>query len=203
MIAWSIIAAQESNVFDRIVVSTDDEEIAEIASSFGAEIPFTRSEALANDFATTAQVILDAIEKCPGHELTACLYPTAPLLRADDINTAHSILQTRNADCVLTVCEYDFHPLRAFSKDESGNLAFNWPENELTRSQDLPELVHDAGMFYFMRTKKLVETGKILCGKAQGLELPRNRAIDIDTPEDLEIARELHRQTLQSDSGTK
>ncbi len=201
MIAWSIAAALESNQFEQVIVSTDDPEIAGIARANGADTPFTRAPALSDDFATTADVILDALNQIPGFKIACCLYPTAPMVSADDLKKAQSLLIEENADCVLSVRGYDFHPLRAFKKSPEGNLAFNWPEYELSRSQDLPDLVHDAGMFYFVKTSSIASTGKIISGKTLGHEISRQRAVDIDTPEDLEIARTLHRQYLALRSG--
>lgn len=201
MIAWPILAAIESKLYARIVVSTDDREIAEIAEGYGADVPFMRNSKLADDFTTTADVIIDALNRLPGYEVACCIYPTAPLIRPEHLQKAHSMLQEQNADCVLSVTEYDFHPLRAFEKGKDNSLNFKWPEHALTRSQDLDELVHDAGMFYVMKAQSLLRSRKIISGKTLGLKLPRNQAIDIDIYEDLEIARTLHREQNKAISG--
>lgn len=196
MISWPIEIACECGLFSRVIVTTDDREIASIAKEWGAEVPFLREEELADDFATTAQVLTDALSRCPGHELACCLYPTAVMTIVDDIHHAATQLEAAGADCALAVTDYDFPPLRALSQNADGSLKFNWPEHELTRSQDLPDLVHDAGMFYFFRAEQLQKTGSLLGGKVVGVPIPRVRAIDIDTPEDLELARVLHRMML-------
>ena len=201
MIAWSIAAALGSGVFEHVIVSTDDPEIAEVSRDHGAQTPFMRDASLSGDFTTTAEVVIDALQYYPEAETACCLYPTAPLVNADDLGKAHAMLVNQDADCVLTVTAYDFHPLRAFKCSETGKLSFNWPEHELTRSQDLPNLVHDAGMFYFLKTKSLMNSGKIINAKTVGLELSRRQAVDIDTPEDLEIAKILHQQQLKTRSG--
>ncbi|MEM9278007.1 MAG: pseudaminic acid cytidylyltransferase, partial [Pseudomonadota bacterium] len=193
LIVWSIETALNSAVFSRVVVSTDDEEIAEISRKSGAETPFVREAALADDFATTADVLKDALSKLPMHEHACCLYPTAPMITAANLQEADAKIGETGADCVLSVTAYDFHPLRAFSKSEDNTLAFHWPEHELTRSQDLPEMLHDAGAFYFFNVKALLKTGKLIGQNTIGIELPRNQAVDIDTQEDFELARTLHK----------
>ena len=198
MISWSINAALESGLFEDVIVSTDDPEIAGISREYGASTPFMRDAALSDDHATTAEVMIDALHRYPETKIACCLYPTAPLVTIRDLHKACTLLTERELDCVLSVTEYDFHPLRAFSRSPNGSLSFNWPEYEVTRSQDLPNLVHDAGMFYFLKTESLLNTGKIVCGSAVGVEIPRHRAVDIDTPEDLEIAKILHKWQLET-----
>ncbi len=108
-----------------------------------------RDASLANDFATTAEVLLDALSRLNSTDHACCLYPTAPLLRPSDFEKAYTDLIQKTADCIISVTEFDFHPLRAFEIKGDGKLNFKWPENALTRSQDLPDLLHDAGAFYF------------------------------------------------------
>lgn len=198
LIAWSIETALKSEVFSKVVVSTDDNEIAEIAKQHGAEVPFIREANLADDFATTAEVLEDTLTKLEQTEYACCLYPTAPLIRTDDFQNAYSKLVETNADCVITVTEYDFHPLRAFKIEADDELSFKWPENALTRSQDLPDLLHDAGAFYFFKTSAFKKQNKIVMGNTIGHKIERNRAVDIDTPEDLEFAKLLHKHMHES-----
>jgi len=197
MIAWPIQAALESDVFDRVMVSTDDTEIADTARRFGADVPALRKPELADDFATTADVLVDVLKQHETYETACCLYPTAPLVEAADLQRGFDKLERDNADCVLSVTAYDFPPLRALERTSDNTLGFRWPEHELTRSQDLPELIHDAGMFYFFKTSHVLLTGRLLGGITLGVALPRDRAVDIDTPEDLELARVLHRYHLR------
>ena len=192
MIAWPVKTVIEAGIFDRVIVSTDDEEIASVARNAGAEVPFLRSSELADDFATTADVLISVLEQITGYDTACCLYPTAPMIRASDLVSAIDTLNSQNADCVLSVTDYDFPPLRALAKKSDGSLAFNWPEHALTRSQDLPELLHDAGLFYMFKTQSLLTSGKLLDGKIIGIDIPRSRAVDIDTPEDFELAKILH-----------
>ena len=197
LIAWPIETALQSEVFSKVIVTTDDDEIATIAQKYGAEIPFMRAAGLANDFATTAEVIRDALTKLEQTDHVCCLYPTAPLIRADDFQNAYSRLVETNSDCVITVTEYDFHPLRAFQVEQDGKLDFKWSENALTRSQDLPNLLHDAGAFYFFKTAAFIKQNKIVMEKTTGYQIERSRAVDIDTLEDLEFAKLLHQHTLK------
>lgn len=198
LIAWSIETAIKSAVFSKVIISTDDAEIANVAKDYGAEIPFMREAELANDFATTAEVIEDTLSKLEHTEHTCCLYPTAPLIRVDDFQKAYAKLIDTNADCVISVTEYDFHPLRAFEIAKPGQLNFKWPENALTRSQDLPNLLHDAGAFYFFKTAAFEQQNKLVMKNTTGHSIERNRAVDIDTPEDLEFAKLLHKHMHSS-----
>lgn len=198
LIAWSIETALQSKVFSKVIVTTDDDEIANIAKKYGAEIPFMRATELANDFATTAEVITDALTKLEHTDHVCCLYPTAPLIKTDDFHSAYSKLIETNADCIITVTEYDFHPLRAFEVKQDGKLDFKWPENALTRSQDMPNLLHDAGAFYFFKTSEFMKQNKIVMEHTISHQIERSRAVDIDTPEDLEFAKLLHQHILKA-----
>lgn len=201
MIAWPIVTALECGIFSQVLVSTDDSEIAGIARDYGAEVPFVRDAALADDFATTADVLADAVRRCGISGTACCLYPTATMLEAADLRSARDALEKGNADCVLAVSEFDYHPLRALQTASDGSLEFRWPEHELTRSQDLPELKHDAGMFYFFRAENLLRTGRLLDGRVLGVPIPRSRCVDIDTPEDLDLARTLHARRVDAGKG--
>lgn len=192
LIAWSIETALKSKVFSKVIISTDNQEIASIAQDHGAEVPFMRNANLADDFATTAEVIQDALTKLEPTDYACCLYPTAPLLRSEDFQNAYAKLEKTGSDCIISVTEYDFHPLRSFEIDSNGRLTFKWPENALTRSQDLPDLLHDAGAFYFFKTSAFKEQKKLVMDNTIGHSIERNRAVDIDTPEDLEFAKLLH-----------
>lgn len=193
LIAWSIETALASDLFSNVVVSTDDAEIADISREFGAETPFMRDAFIADDHATTADVILDALDRLPVSQTACCLYPTAPMVIAKDLKDAHQTLVTNEADSVISVTEYDFHPLRAFEKTTDKRLQFNWPEHANSRSQDLPELIHDAGAFYFFDVKAFREQKTLVMNNTMPFPIPRNRAVDIDTPEDFEFAKHLHR----------
>jgi pseudaminic acid cytidylyltransferase len=200
LIAWSIETAIKSQIFSKVVVSTDDKEIAEISKNHGAEVPFVRNAKLADDFATTAEVLLDALTKTEPTQYTCCLYPTAPLLTVEDFQTAFKRLKHEDADSIISITEFDFHPLRAFEVQKDNRLDFKWPENALTRSQDLPTLLHDAGAFYFIKTAAFIEQKKLVMENTIGHRIERRRAIDIDTPEDFDFAELLHK-SLKADEG--
>ena len=193
LIAWSIQTALASNIFSKIIVSTDDKEIADISKHHGASVPFMRTSDLANDFATTAEVLSDALSRTEVTDHTCCLYPTAPLLQPEDFQKAYTDLTKNKADCIISVTEFDFHPLRAFEIKDDTTLDFKWPENALTRSQDLPDFLHDAGAFYFFNTSAFIKQQKILMSNTIGYKIERSRAVDIDTPEDFEFAKLLHK----------
>ena len=192
LIAWSIETAVKSQVFSKVLVSTDDTEIAEISQDYGAETPFVREAKLSDDFATTAQVLLDALTKIERTQYSCCLYPTAPMITTEDFQTAFERLKQEGADSIISTTEFDFHPLRAFEVHEGKRLVFKYPENALTRSQDLPELLHDAGAFYFFKTAAFIEQKKLVMNNTIGHKIERHRAVDIDTPEDFEFAKLLH-----------
>ncbi len=192
LIAWSILTALSSKLFSQVVVSTEDDEISEISRQYGAMVPFSRDPALADDFATTADVLTDALANLPEAQYACCLYPTAPLINKGDLINAYDQILRADADCVLSITGCDLHPLRALRKSTDGRLSFNWPKHELERSQDLPELVHDAGAFYFFNIASFLKSGKLIGGDTKGIYLNRAQAVDINTQEDLDFARELH-----------
>jgi len=194
LIAWPIETALESNVFSQVIVSTDDKEIADIAATCGAGVPFMRNDALGDDHTTTAEVMKDTLRQIDPVKTACCLYPTAPLITGADLAGAYTMLMQEKADAVISVTEYDFHPLRAFEAGKNGRLEFKDPQHALTRSQDLPELLHDAGAFYFFDTASFARQDRLVMDHTLGYQLPRMRALDIDTQEDFEFAELLHRQ---------
>ncbi|WP_417282746.1 pseudaminic acid cytidylyltransferase [Comamonas sp.] len=192
MIAWSIKAALQSASFDRVIVSTDDEEIAEVARQCGAEVPFMRPAELSGDHAGTIPVIRHAVESIgaqgPAVEQACCLYATAPFVRADDLRRGQALLQETGADYVFSVTSYAFPIQRAIRLTDDGHLEMFNPEHFTTRSQDLTEAFHDAGQFYWGRSEAWREERIIFGARSAPLILPRHRVQDIDTPEDWERA---------------
>lgn len=188
MIAWSISAALGAGVFDRVVVSTDDDEIAEVARTEGAEIPFMRPADLADDMTATVPVIAHALARleAEGAEIaTVCgLYATAPFVQISDLIAASRMLDESHADYVLPVTSFAFPIQRAVRITEHNRVEMFAPEHSQTRSQDLGEAYHDAGQFYFGRAASW-RAGKTLIGPgSKPYLLPRHRVQDIDTPED-------------------
>lgn len=201
LIAHPIRAALASGCFARVVVSTDDERIAAIAREHGAETPFLREAKLADDFTGTAEVIVDAIERLGAQDApcVCCLYPTAPFVRPQDLRDSLARFRRSGAYSMNSITEYDFPPLRAFSLSDDGRIAFNWPQYELTRSQDLPRLVHDAGAFYWLDTARFLKRQRLVGEDSIGWPMERLRAVDIDTEEDFHVAEFLMRYHEEAD----
>lgn len=188
MIAHSITAAKASGVFDRIVVSTDDREISEVAVAWGAEVPFMRPAELANDFASTEDVLVhDLLALGAGKgqiQYACCLYATAPMVQPGDIKRGFEIIRTSNAATAFTVTSFDYPIFRALRMNSKTRLEMVWPEHLNTRSQDLPEVMHDAGQFYWMNVKKFLTEKQLFSCDAAPISIPRWRVQDIDTEDD-------------------
>lgn len=193
MIAWSIEAALESKCFDRVVVSTDDSEIAAIAKKHGASVPFMRPAELSDDYTGTLPVIRHAVEWVSEHQAqvdyACCLYATAPFVCPDDLRKGWKIIQQQTCSYVFSVTSYAFPIQRAIRITENGRVAMFNPEHFHTRSQDLEEAWHDAGQFYWGTAQAWREERAIFSDGAIALKLPRYRVQDIDTPEDWERAQ--------------
>ena len=191
IITYSIKAALESGVFEEVMVSTDDAEIAEIAKGAGAQVPFMRSSDTANDFATTADVIAEVLEsykQCGKvFDAVCCIYPTAPFVSATKLKNAMNLLEEKDADSVLPVVRFSFPPQRSVVM-EDGFMKFKWPEHALTRSQDLEPFYHDAGQFYCINVNSFAEQKKMVMEKTVPIEMPELEVQDIDTEEDWQIA---------------
>ena len=197
MIAWSIEAAQKAACFDRIIVSTDDEEIVEIAQQWGAEVPFIRPADLSDDYAVTSAVIAHAIEQLSltgdTCEYVCCLYATAPFVQASDLKRGLEQLKQGNVDFVFSATSYAFPIQRALKLSETNHVSMYQPEHMLTRSQELEEAYHDAGQFYWGKAIAFSEQRPFFSVESIALLLPRHRVQDIDTPEDWQRAEALFR----------
>jgi len=192
MIAYSIAAARECGVFDRIVVSTDDPAIASTAKAHGAEVPFLRPHELADDMTPTAPVIAHALEQLAAQGSPAryacCIYATAPFVRPVDLSAGLKLLKERRVSSVLSVTTFPFPIFRALKICDDGHLEMYWPEHETTRSNDLPEAYHDAGQFYWLDCDIFRKEQRMYGKDALPVLLPRYLVQDIDTPEDWETA---------------
>ncbi|WP_338560596.1 pseudaminic acid cytidylyltransferase [Acinetobacter sp. KS-LM10] len=188
MIAWSIEAALKSNCFDRVIVSTDDREIAEIAKKYGAEVPFIRTAELSDDHVGTIPVIKQAIQwltdNLQAPHLVCCIYATAPFVSAYDIQRGLAQLEQNNASYAFTVTSYAFPIQRAIRITEDNNVEMFLPEHFQTRSQDLEEAYHDAGQFYWGKVDAWMSEKVIFGSESTPVILPRYRVQDIDTLED-------------------
>ena len=189
IIAYSIDAALNARIFDEVMVSTDSEEIKAVAEKYGAKVPFMRSEATSNDFATTADVLEEVLKQYQSQgryfDSFACIYPTAPFVTSVRLAEAMNLLI--NADAVISVVRFSFPPQRAFVVRD-GNVAFQYPEFERTRSQDLEPIYHDCGQFYMCRSDMFLEKHSLILPRTKGYELPDEEVQDIDTMSDWEIA---------------
>lgn len=196
MIAWSIEAAFKSSCFDEVIVSTDDEEIARIAKDYGANVPFLRPKKLADDFATTQEVIEHSIKWLSNKNIffdnVCCIYATAPLVQIKDLKDSLLILEKSQDDIyVFVATSYPFSIFRSIFIDEKGYSSMLYPENFYQRSQDLKEAYHDAGQFYWAKSQTWVDFKNIF-QKAKPLVIPRWRVQDIDNEEDWLRAEKLY-----------
>lgn len=192
MIAWSIQAALQSQCFDRVIVSTDDAEIARVAQAHGAEVPFMRPAELSDDHTGTIPVIAHAIGWHNQHGTPAtevcCIYATAPFVQAADLQRGLDILHRTGADYAFSVTSYAFPIQRAIRINHEQRVEMFHPENFNTRSQDLEEAWHDAGQFYWGQAQAWLQGKPLFSHDAASVPLPRHRVQDIDTLEDWERA---------------
>ena len=191
IMAYSIEAAIQSGAFDEVMVSTDDEEIADIARKYGASVPFMRSEKTANDFATTVDVIDEVISEYHNRgkdfDVFACIYPTAPFITADKLKEAVEKLSSSDADSLIPVVRFSYPPQRAM-EIRDGKLVFRQPENLSKRSQDLEPHYHDAGQFYVVKTESFLKNKGIMVGQILPMELSELEVQDIDNEVDWKLA---------------
>ena len=193
IIAYSIDAARETELFDRIVVSTDDAEIAEVARALGAEAPFVRPTEISDDRTGTAVVVKHALETLgPGIEAACCIYATAPFVRATDISTGWNAILEGDASFAFSVTSFPFPIQRALRRLEHGVALFE-PAHAETRSQDLEPAFHDAGQFYWGTTSAWLEERPLFAAHSSPVVLPRWRVQDIDDEEDWARAEHLFR----------
>ena len=191
IINYSIKNALKSNIFDEVMVSTDDFEIEKIALKSGAKVPFKRSSKNSSDFSITTDVIYEVLSSYNkigvNPKYVCCIYPTAPLLNYKILIDAFEIIKKNNAKSVIPVTKFSYPIQRALTlKDKKLNM--NWPENTDKRSQDLNEFYHDVGQFYFLKVESFLEEGILFTDCTYPIELPHILAQDIDNIEDWDIA---------------
>lgn len=203
--AYSIDAALQSGVFDTVMVSTDDGEIARIAEQYGADVPFFRSEGTSNDYATTAQVLEEVLEEYAKREMrfqqVCCIYPTAPFITPARIKQAMELLEESSADSVLPVVRFSFPPQRGVVLDNQ-YLRYKWPEHGNARSQDLEPVFHDVGQFYCVRAESFERQRTLVMEKTVPLILPEMEIQDIDTEEDWQLAEVKFRLLRERQGGS-
>ena len=210
IIAYSIEAAFATGVFDRVVVSTDDQEIADVAMSYGAEIPFIRPGSLSDDFIGTDDVVRHCLKwfSANGEDVSfcCCIYATAPLIRPDDIIEGYEEMVHNGATSAFSVTPFDYPIYRGLKITDDGRVEMIWPEHRTSRSQDLPKAYHDAGQFYWIDVDKMPENGPLFFGpNARPVILPPWRVQDIDTLDDWKRAELLfsaeNKNTLKKTGG--
>lgn len=190
-IGWPIAAARASGLFERVVVTTDDAEIAQVAEGLGAQAPFLRAADLSDDHAGTTEVVRDAVMRLGlGPDVAVCcIYATALFITGDDLAEGHARL-AEGADWVLSVGEYPTPIDRAYRRD-GRRLVPRQPDKMPMRSQDLEPAYFDAGQFYWARAKCWLDPAARVWDGAAGVVLPSERAVDIDTPQDWARAERL------------
>lgn len=191
IISYSVEAAIGSGIFDEVMVSTDSEKIADVAREYGADVPFMRSAETADDCATTADVLMEVLNRYgvrgKSFDWFCCIYPTAPFVTAERLSSAMNSCLEVKADSLLPVVPFSYPPLRGLIL-ENAYLKMKWPENAKTRSQDLETIYHDSGQFYFVRTKAFMEEKRLLCKKTVPVILSELEVQDIDTEIDWNLA---------------
>lgn len=203
MIQYSIEAALASGIFDEVMVSTDDEEIAQISREAGAKVPFMRSEKTSNDYAVTADVLMEVLEEYEKRgmefESMCCIYPTAPFLTGEKLQEAYELLNTRDANQVLPLIPFSFPPQRCHVID--GDYAvMKWPEHKNTRSQDLEPYYHDCGQFYFYKVSAFLEAKGSITEKIVPLLLSELEVQDIDNSTDWKLAELKYRMMMEKEA---
>jgi len=188
VIAWSIEAAKACGLFAHIIVSTDDTEIAEVTKAWGAEVPFMRPAELSNDYAGTTEVIAHATQWVlhQGWSVTAvcCIYPTAPFIQVEDLKRGLMLLDSGDWAYAIAVTDFAAAIFRSFRERPDGGIEMVFPEHFLTRSQDLPIALHDAGQFYWGRPSSWIQGIRIFDRHTALVKIPRWRVQDIDDSDD-------------------
>ena len=196
IIAYSIEAALESGLFDEVMVSTDDEEIAMVARQYGAKVPFMRSAETANDYATTADVMLEVLEcykkQRIEYDTLCCIYSTAPFVTASVLKDAYHLLTENYFDSVFTAVAYSY-PVQRGLKIEDGRIRMVWPEYRKSRSQDLETIYHDAGQFYVSRVGSFYRHAGFWGPSTGGIILSELEVQDLDTETDWQLAEMKYR----------
>lgn len=197
IIEYSIATALNCNLFEKVIVSTDDEEIAEIAKTAGAEVPFMRSHENSNDFTSTTEVLIEVINRLRqlgvSYKYLCCIYPTAPFISSEKLKKGYEMLTQLNYDSVFPVCQFSYPIHRALEFEVSGKTKMIWPENENRRSQDLTPAYHDAGQFYWANTEIILAKRKLFTDNSASLIFSDLEVQDIDNETDWILAEMKYR----------
>lgn len=196
IIAWTLMSVISSNLFDKIIVSTDDKQIAKIAKKYKASVPFLRPKKLSNDKVGTNEVISHTIKwlKSEGFDpdFVCCIYPTSAAITPSDLKKGLEKIKSEKFNYVFSGQKNASNFFRSFRIKKKGELEMLFPANYKKRTQDLKEVYVDAGQFYWAKTKTWLEKKEIFQGKSAIIEIPKSRAVDIDTPEDWELAKKIY-----------
>ena len=191
MLGYSIEAALQSGIFEEVMVSTDSEEIAGIARSYGASVPFMRSEKTASDYATTRDVLMEVLNEYEKHgrvfDDMTCIYPTAPFITAQKLRDAVALFKETKSSLLIPVVQFSYPPQRAYVIND-GRLQFKWEEFRYTRSQDLEPFYHEAGQFYCYNIADYLAADGSIKENIIPFILPESEVQDIDTEEDWKMA---------------
>lgn len=201
IIAYSIQAALQSQLFDEVMVSTDDNEIAKIAISYGAKVPFMRSALNSDDFATTVDVLLEVLEKYKETELEfshgCCIYPTAPFITGELLCEAFDLIKEKDFDTVFPVVKFGNPIQRALTKNEDGKISMMHPEYKLSRSQDLEKAYYDSGQFYWFKSDILQKNKSLWTDNTGVIEIDEHQVQDIDNMIDWKLAELKYKLLLE------
>lgn len=206
IIAYSIEMAISCKLFSRVIVSTDDEEIKDVVLKYGAEVPFIRPKNIADDFTGTHEVIGHAVKYLEDTgetmDYVCCIYPTTPLIQKDDLIKGFKLIQTNKWNSVMAATNFSYPIFRSFENLRNGGLKMIFPEHYNSRSQDLPEVYHDAGLFYWAKPKVWKKKPQWYNEKNSIVKIPNYRIQDIDTPDDWKKAEMIY-QIINSNFNTK
>ncbi len=205
IIQYSIDAAIKSGLFNRVIVSTDSKQIADVAIQCGAEVPFLRPSDISDDFTPLADVVHHTLawllKKQESYEYACCIMATAPFIQVKYLKRGCDIIRGKSVSSAFTVTSFSFPIFRAFKITEEGFLRMVWPEHEFMRSNDLPETFHDAGQFYWLDVKNFLTEKKIYTSDAVPIFVPRFMVQDIDTEEDWEVAEKMYQNIITKGKG--
>ena len=200
IISYAIEAAKYSNIFDTVMVSTDNQENADVAKKYGADVPFMRSSKNSDDFTTTADVLVEVIseyEKLGQHyDYVCCLYPTAPFVTSEKLKRGINLLIENGADSLIPIVKFSFPPQRGLVINNN-HVKYKWPENKDARSQDLETLYHDCGQFYIIRVDAFKKTHSLIMEDTIPMIFSPTEVQDIDDFEDWRIAEMKYRMLYE------
>ena len=196
IISYSIKAAIDSKLFDKVIVSTDCENIAQVAIKYGAEVPFMRPKELSGDFLGTHEVVGHTLKWLEGFgdavDYACCIYATAPMIQGSDLIKGYDLIKTEKWKSVIAATKYSYPVFRSFKKLSNGGLEMVFPEHYNSRSQDLPEVYHDAGQFYWAKAQEWKNKSVGFSENNTIIELPNHLIQDIDTIEDWNRAEKIY-----------